>query len=84
MSASGPINVVSLRTRCNARGELLITAMPISNESAPAGRRELLFAQIAGCAGYNTQFVFFSGSAAVHKRKAALLFTNRAISFIER
>ena len=63
ISASGPISVVSLRTRYNERGDFLTTTMPVSNEASPAGASELFFPQIVDGGGYNTQFVLFSGSA---------------------
>lgn len=63
MTASGPVSVVSLRTRYNERGEFLITTIPVSNEAAPANTFELFFPHIVDGARYDTQFILFSGSA---------------------
>lgn len=63
MTASGPVSVVSLRTRYNERNDFLITTTPVSNEASPASTTELLFPHIVDGAGYNTQFILFSGSA---------------------
>jgi hypothetical protein len=63
MTASGPVSVVSLRTRYNERNDFLITTTPVTNEASPASTTELFFPHIVDGAGYNTQFILFSGAA---------------------
>src|SRR4051812_36467723 len=63
VTASGPVNMVSLRTRYNERGDFLITTTPVTNEASPAGTAELFFPHIVDGGGYSTQFILFSGSA---------------------
>jgi hypothetical protein len=55
------IEVVSLRTRHNERGDLLTVSVPVANEAAPSSNMEQVFPQFVNGGGNATQFIFFSG-----------------------
>jgi hypothetical protein len=61
-AGTSSIVLVSLRTRYNDRGDFLITSTPASIESASSTTAEMFFPHFADRGGYQTKFIFFSGT----------------------
>jgi hypothetical protein len=57
MTSTQPVAVVGLRVRNNERGDLLITAMPVTGDATPATNSDLLFPLVPNGGGYTTEFV---------------------------
>jgi hypothetical protein len=55
------VSVANLRIRFNARGDVLTTTTPVSNEASPSTTSELLFPHVVDGVGFSTEFVLFSG-----------------------
>jgi hypothetical protein len=63
ITSDAPIAVTGLRGRYNARGDFLITTMPLAQES-PATNTEMIFPHIVPSGGYTTQVTLFSNNGA--------------------
>jgi len=62
VTASGPAVVRGVRGRYNERGDLLVTAIPVSDEANSQAIPEVVFPHILSGSGYSTQLIIFSGT----------------------
>jgi photosystem II stability/assembly factor-like uncharacterized protein len=63
LSSSSPFGAVTLRSLINARGDFLLTTLPVADVNQPAPS-PLIFPQIADGGGYQTQIILLSTSGA--------------------
>jgi hypothetical protein len=57
IASSQPVTVVGLRLRVNARGDLVVTSMPVVDEAVPAATSDLVFPIVVHGGEYTTEFV---------------------------
>ncbi|HYR82521.1 MAG TPA: hypothetical protein VE422_00425 [Terriglobia bacterium] len=75
-SNTASVAVVGVRSRYNERGDFLVTAMPVADESAPP-ELERIFPHIVSGGGYTTQILIFNNSS-TDSNKAMIRFRTQS------
>src|SRR6185369_7358731 len=64
IQSSVPISLIGLRGRYNERRDFLIATIPPADELANSSGSSAYFPHFADSGGYQTQFIFLSGTTA--------------------
>ncbi len=75
-SNAASVAAVGVRSRYNERGDFLVTAMPVADESAPP-ELELIFPHIVFGGGYTTEILIFNNSSS-DSNKAMIRFRTQS------
>jgi hypothetical protein len=83
VSSDRPIEMLALRGTINARGEFLISTLPVADYAAPASSGSLLFAHFADGGGYSTQTVLLDASDANSSATVAYFSQNGSATTVD-